>query len=93
MCNQSVNKCVKMSEQKEKFNELLDNYCSTFGEKKNKCIISQEVYDKAVQTLQLETRTKCDEGAKFKHWCKNHFKLETIGSRNLLYCSKKKLYH
>ena len=91
MCNQLVNKCVTMSEQKEQFNELLDNYCSSLGKKKDKCIISQEVYDKAVQALQLEIRTKYDERAKFKHWCKNHFKLETIGSRNLLFCSKKNL--
>ena len=80
-----------MSEQKDKFNELLENHCSSLGKKKDKCVISQEVYDKAVQALLLETGTKCDNGAKFKYWCKNQFKVETIGCRNILYCSKTSL--
>ena len=44
-----------------------------------------------LNTIQLDSRTKCDDGAKFKHWCKNQFKVETIGARNLLYCSKTSL--
>ena len=74
-----------MSEQKVKFYELLDKYCS---EQKKTCVITQDLYDKVLNAIQLDSRTKCDNGAKFKHWCKNQFKVETIGARNLLYCSK-----
>ena len=73
-----------MSEQKVKFNELLDKYCS---EQKKTCVITQDLYDKVLNAIQLDSRTKYDDGAKFKHWCKNPFRVETIGARNLLYCS------
>ena len=75
-----------MSEQKVQFYELLDKYCS---EQKKTCVITQDLY--VLNAIQLDSRTKCDDGAKFKHWCKNQFKVETIGARNLLYCSKTSL--
>ena len=50
--------------------------------------ITQDLYDKVLNAIQLDSRIKCDDGAKFKHWCKNQFKVETIGARNLLYCIK-----
>ena len=79
-----------MSDQKVKFYELFDKYCSE-NEKKTK-IITQDLYDKVLNVnFQLDSRTKCDDGAKFKYWCKNQFKVETIGARNLLYCSKTSL--
>lgn len=37
------------------------------------------------------SRSKCDDWAKFKHLCKNNFKIESIGARNFLYCSKNSL--
>ena len=63
-----------MSEQKVKFYELLDMYCS---EQKKTCVITQDLYDKVLNAIHLDSRTKCDDGAKFKHWCKNQFKVET----------------
>ena len=51
----------------------------------------EDLYDKVLNAIQLDSRTKCDDGAKFKYWCKNQFKVETIGARNLLYCSKTSL--
>ena len=72
-----------------KFYELFDKCCSE-NEKKTK-IINQDLYDKVSNAIQLDSRTKCDDGAKFKYWCKNQFKSETIGARNLLYCSKTSL--
>ena len=81
-----------MSDQKVKFYELFDKYCSrTKMRKKTPKIITQDLYDKVFNAIQLGSRTKCDDGAKFKFWCKNQFKVETIGARNLLYCSKTSL--
>lgn len=51
----------------------------------------QDLYDKVLNAIQLDSRTKCDDGAKFKYWCKNQFKVEIIGARNILYCSKTSL--
>ena len=59
--------------------------------KKTTKIITKDLYDKVLNAIQLDSRTKCDDGAKFKYWCKNQFKVETIGARNLLYCSKTSL--
>ena len=47
--------------------------------------------DKVLNAIQLDSRAKFDDGAKIKYWCKNQFKVETIGARNLLYCSKTSL--
>ena len=44
-----------------------------------------------LNAIQLDSRTKFVDGTKFKYWCKNQFKVETIGARNLLYCSKTSL--
>ena len=76
-------------EQKEKFYELLDKYCSEH--KKQTCVITQDLYDKVLNAIHLNSGAKCNDGAKFKHWCKNYFKVETIGARNLLYCGKTSL--
>ena len=78
-----------MTDQKVKFYELFDKFCSE-NEKKTK-IITQDLYDKVLNAIQLDSRTKCDDGGKFKYWCKNQFKVETIGARNHLYCSKTSL--
>ena len=70
--------------------ELFDKYCSE-NEKKTTKIITQDLYDKVLNAIQLDSRTKFDDGAKLKYWCKNQFKVETIGARNVLYCSKTSL--
>ena len=74
-----------MSDQKVKFYELFDKYCSENEKKKQPKIITTDLYDKVLNAIQLDSRTKCDDGAKFKYWCKNQFEVETIGARNLLY--------
>ena len=75
-----------MSDQKVKFYELFYRYCSD-NEKKTK-VITQDLYDKVLNAIQLDSRKKCNNGAKFKYWCKNQFKVEIIGARNLLYSRK-----
>ena len=70
-----------MSDKKVKLYELFDKYCSE-NEKEAK-IITQDLYNKVLNAIQLDSRRKCDDGAKFK--------VETIGARNLLYCSKTSL--
>ena len=58
-----------MSDQKVKFYELLDKYCSENGKKTK--IITQDLYDKVLNAnFQLDSRTKCDDGAKFKYCSK-----------------------
>ena len=63
-----------MSDQKVKFYELFLKYCSENKKKQTK-IITQDLYDKVLNAIQLDFRTKCDDGAKFKYWCKNQFKV------------------
>ena len=51
-------------------------------------VVSQEKYDKIVDTLNCDKSKKSDTGGYFKYWSNKHFKIEKIGSSDLLYCRK-----
>ncbi|KAK7096157.1 hypothetical protein V1264_005490 [Littorina saxatilis] len=50
--------------------------------------ISTDKYNKIVQALRLQRGELCEDGPKFKMWCKKKFKLEHIGSMQIVYCTK-----
>ena len=71
--------------------KVKEDFSDLFLNLKYQVIVSQDLYDKVLHAVQVESRSKCDDGAKFKHWYKNQFQVEVIGARNLLYCSKTSL--
>ena len=76
-------------DQKEQFYELLEKHTASLDKKKKeKFIISQDVYKKIMECLQLAKGIPCPDGAGFKFWCNKHFKVETIGSSQVIYCKK-----
>ena len=81
-----------MEEQKLTFYDLLDKYVSGLAENKRQAFYcDQEKYNKIEKTLKLRSGEKCADGAKFKYLCQKHYKLETIGSRTIVYCKKTEL--
>ena len=81
----------KMDVQSNTFYELLDKHLEGIGkQKKDGFCITQERYDKIVTCLNTGDNKKCEYGAKMKHWSRKYYKLEQIGTRNLVYCKKNK---
>ncbi|CAH1258983.1 KRBA2 [Branchiostoma lanceolatum] len=76
-------------QQKVEFYRLIDNKISNLGQsKKESFCITQDKYNKALEALQLPKGVKCPEGNKFKFWASQHFQLQEIGSKKILYCQK-----
>ncbi|XP_013396219.1 KRAB-A domain-containing protein 2-like isoform X2 [Lingula anatina] len=75
--------------QYETFHKLLDQHLATINEsRRQKYLITQEMYEKIVSTVQVKSGEKSQYGATFKFWCKTNFKIEEIGQRKILYCIK-----
>ena len=74
--------------QMDAFYSLLEEYVKTLKSKQEHFTISSVKYKKIVQALGSPKGEVCEEGAKFKVWCKKHFKLEQIGSKQIVYCSR-----
>ncbi|KAK7097055.1 KRAB-A domain-containing protein 2-like [Littorina saxatilis] len=78
-------------EQKDKFYQLLEDHIMTLEDNKKEAFCtSQSKYNHILQALQLAKGAKCAQGAKFKHRAGQHFCLQTIGTRTLVYCVKAK---
>ena len=77
-CEQKVQFYIQLEDTISKLIENnRDNFC-----------ITQEKYEKALTSMELPKGAKCPNGAHFKFWCKKHFKVQKIGSSNVLYCVK-----
>jgi len=67
-------------EQETKFYQLLDDHIATISEcRRNKFVISEEVYNAALDALSLSKGSKCPRGSGFKFWSNKHFTTQTIG--------------
>ena len=76
-------------EQKNQFYKLLDDHISKLNKnKKSKFVIDQETYDKVLSALLLPKGSKSQDGARFKFWSNQHFRIEQIGENELVYCKK-----
>ena len=56
---------------------------------KDKFYITEEFYQDILELLELQKGEKGRKDAKFKAWCRSHFKLQKIGAKELVYCTKK----
>ena len=68
-------------DQEQAFYELLDNHISSLSDKKReKYLITQQLYDQILDVVNQSEGHKCEYGAKFsgKYWCKTNFKSENI---------------
>lgn len=74
--------------QRDTFYRLLKDHTETMKSKQEHFSISTDKYNKIVQALRLQRGELCEDGSKFKMWCKKQFKLEQIGSRQIVYCIK-----
>ena len=76
-------------DQKDTFQQLLEQHISSLNKfKKDKYVITQDMYGKILTILQHPNGAKCEEGSNFKFWCNKHFKVEEIGANQLLFCKK-----
>lgn len=77
--------------QREVFYKKFDNLIRSISAKRQaKCVIRQELYDKAVASLK-SPKGKKFEDTRLKSWAKYKFFLMTTRGKELLYCSKTKL--
>ena len=68
-------------DQKDTFQQLLEQHISSLNKfKKDKYVITQDMYGKILTILQQPKGAKCEEGSNFKFWCNKHFKVEEIGA-------------
>ena len=79
-------------DQKYQFSLLLDEHIEKLDIKWKKTFtINQETCDKAMAAVQLQKGEKCSDGDNFKFWSRKHFKIERIGTKqviNTLHSSK-----
>eukprot|EP00096_Caligus_rogercresseyi_P011880 TRINITY_DN4827_c0_g2_i2.p1 TRINITY_DN4827_c0_g2~~TRINITY_DN4827_c0_g2_i2.p1 ORF type:complete len:313 (-),score=46.97 TRINITY_DN4827_c0_g2_i2:52-990(-) len=77
---------------KEEFTKLLQSHIESLRPINQKIYcLTQEMYDKALEAVQLKKGVKCPEGARFKFWVLKHFKIHERGSKKVLYCRKSSL--
>ena len=75
-------------DQKEWYNSVLEQYLQTLDSTRHDFSIPQEKCDKIEVCLRLAPGERYLYGAKFKVRSHQHFKMEEIGARNVLYCKK-----
>ena len=76
-------------DQKETFQQLLEQHISSLNKlKKDKYVITHDMFGKILTILQQPKGAKCEQGSNFKFWCNKHFKVEEIGANQLLFCKK-----
>lgn len=77
-----------MATQRATFYHLLDEQISFLKSGNEKYCLTSDLYIKVVAALSLKKGDSCTYGTKFKAWCKGNFKLQQIGSKQLLFCTK-----
>ena len=76
-------------DQKTVFYQLLEQHInSVSGKFQDKFCVTQESYDQIKEVLATGKGEKCQFGSYFKFWCKKNYRLEKIGSLNVVYCVK-----
>ena len=71
------------------FYQLLEQHInSVSGKFQDKFCVTQESYDQIKEVLATGKGEKCQFGSYFKFWCKKNYRLEKIGSLNVVYCVK-----
>ena len=72
-------------DQKYQFSLLLDEHIEKLDIKWKKTFtFNQETYDKAMAAVQLHKGEKCSDGDNFKFWSRKHFKIERIGTKQVI---------
>ena len=72
-------------DQKYQFSLLLDEHIEKLDIKWKKTFtINQETCDKAMAAVQLQKGEKCSDGDNFKFWSRKHFKIERIGTKQVI---------
>ena len=72
-------------DQKYQFSLLLDEHIEKLDIKWKKTFtINQETCDKAMAVVQLQKGEKCSDGDNFKFWSRKHFKIERIGTKQVI---------
>ena len=76
-------------DQKTVFYQLLEQHInSVSGKFQDKFCVTQKSYDQIKEVLATGKGEKCQFGSYFKFWCKKNYRLEKIGSLNVVYCVK-----
>ena len=72
-------------DQKYQFSLLLDEHIEKLDFKWKKTFtINQETHDKAMAAVRLQKGEKCTDGDNFKFWSRKHFKIERIGTKQVI---------
>ena len=75
--------------QRVKFYDLLDEHMSQLKpHKRENFVIGQEKYNRITGAILLDKGSKCNGGALFKFRCQNHYKLQRVGAKDILFCNK-----
>ena len=77
--------------QRQKFYSLLEDHIRSLAAgKRDNFVFSQERYNKIENALSMGKGSKCDDGACFKFRCQKKFKLQRVGSKDIVFCVKTK---